>query len=191
MRQIDRSEVLPIGEYEQVRPHFRARIIEEKRSRRVAVGPHISVVFENRDTALMQVQEMLRTERITKESAVQHEIDTYNDLIPGDGELSMTLFVEIGDAVLREETLIALQGLETKVALEVDGVLFAATHPPHGVMPDRTTAVHYFKVKLSPEAQKSIQTKTASMAVRIDHPKYDVRVELLRPVVASLAEDFS
>jgi len=190
MRPIDRNEVLPIGEYEQVRARFRARVIEEKRNRRVSVGPHMSVIFENRDTVLLQIQEMLRAERITKESAIQHEIDTYNDLLPGTDELSMTLFIEIADAVLREQTLIALQGLETKVALDVDGVLFPATHPPHGVMPDRTTAVHYFKVKLSPEARQAIQKKSATLAIRVDHPQYDVRVEFPRAVVASLAEDF-
>ena len=86
---------------------------------------------------------------------------------------------------------IALQGLETKVGLEVDGRVFPATHPPHGVMPDRTTAVHYFKVKLSPEARQAIQAKSASMAVRVDHPKYDVRAELPRAVIVSLAEDWA
>ncbi|MBK9264368.1 MAG: DUF3501 family protein [Polyangiaceae bacterium] len=191
MRPIDRSEVLPIGEYEQVRARFRARVIDEKRHRRVTVGPHMSVVFENRDTALLQIQEMLRAERITKESSIQHEIDTYNDLIPGDDELSMTLFIEIVDAVLREKTLIDLRGLEEKVGLEVNGVLFGATHPPHGVMPDRTTAVHYFKVKLSTEARQAIHSKSATLAVRVDHPQYAVRVELPRAVVASLSEDFS
>jgi hypothetical protein len=190
MRPIDRNEILPIGEYEQVRAHFRTRIIEEKRRRRVAVGPHMSVVFENRDTALLQIQEMLRTERITNESAILHEIATYNDLVPGEDELSMTLFVEIVDAVVREQTLIALQGLEQKVGLEVAGVVFAATHPPHGVMPDRTTAVHYFKVKLSPEARQAIQAKSAPVAIRVDHPQYEQRVELPRTVIASLAEDF-
>jgi hypothetical protein len=190
MRPIDRSEVLPLGEYEQIRARFRARVIQEKKSRRLAVGPHMSVIFENRETVLLQIQEMLRTERITKESAIEHEISTYNDLLPGENALSMTLFIEIADAVVREETLIALQGLEEKVGLEVDGVKFAATHPPHGVMPDRTTAVHYFKVKLSPEACKSIVAKTAVMAVCVDHPKYEIRVELPKSVVTSLAEDF-
>ncbi len=190
MQPIVRNEVLPIGEYEQLRPRFRARVIEEKRNRRVNVGPHMSVVFENRDTVLLQIQEMLRAERITKESAIQHEIDTYNELLPGEHEVSMTLFIEIVDAVLREQTLIALQGLEEKVAFEVNGVKFAATHPPHGVMPDRTTAVHYFKVKLSPEASASIRAKAATLAVCVEHPKYEVRAELPKAVVASLAEDF-
>jgi hypothetical protein len=191
MRPIDRSEILPIGEYEQVRARFRARVIEEKKRRRVIVGPHMSVVFENRDTVLLQIQEMLRAERITKESGIEHEISTYNELIPGDDELSMTLFIEIADAVIRERTLIELQGLEEKVGIEVDGVSFRATHPPHGVMPDRTTAVHYFKVKLSAEARQALASKSAGVAVRVDHPRYEARVELSRPIVLSLAEDFS
>lgn len=191
MRPIDRSEVLPLGEYEQIRARFRARVIEEKKTRRVAVGPHMSVIFENRDTVLLQIQEMLRAERITKESAIEHEIATYNDLLPGEYELSMTLFIEIADAVLREQTLIALQGLEEKVGVEVNGVMFAATHPPHGVMPDRTTAVHYFKIKLPPETFKSIVAKTATIAIRVDHPQYETRVELPKAVVVSLAEDLA
>ncbi|HRI66105.1 MAG TPA: DUF3501 family protein [Polyangium sp.] len=190
MRPIDRNEVLPIGDYEQIRTRFRTRVIEEKKRRRVAVGSHMSVIFENRDTVLLQIQEMLRAERITSESAIRHEIETYNDLLPGENELSMTLFIEISDAVLREQTLIDLQGLEEKVGLEVDGALFAATHPPHGVMPDRTTAVHYFKVKLSPEASKSIANKSVSVSVRVFHPLYDARAELSRAVLANLAEDF-
>jgi len=93
MRPIQRDEVLPIGEYETLRERFRSRIIEEKRPRRVRVGEHISVVFENRDSVLYQIQEMVRTERITSEHAILHEIETYNDLIPGEGQLSLTLFV--------------------------------------------------------------------------------------------------
>lgn len=191
MRPIDRSEVLPLGEYEQIRARFRARVIEEKKTRRVAVGPHMSVIFENRDTVLLQIQEMLRAERITKESAIEHEIATYNDLLPGENALSMTLFIEIADAVVREQTLIALQGLEEKVGVEVDGVKFVAMHPPHGVMLDRTTAVHYFKVKLSPEAANAIKAKTATVAVCVDHPKYQERVPFSKAVLASLAEDFA
>ena len=53
MRTVDRNQILPLAEYELVRPHFRARIIEEKRPRRVAIGEHLAVTFENRDTVLL------------------------------------------------------------------------------------------------------------------------------------------
>ena len=121
MRHIERNEILPIGEYEAIRPRFRARVIEEKRPRRVPVGEHMSVVFENRDTVLYQIQEMLRTERITSEPAILHEMETYNDLVPADGELSMTLFVEIADKATRDRVLVELAGLERCVGIEVDG----------------------------------------------------------------------
>ena len=55
------------------------------------------MVFENHDTVLLQIQEMLRTERITAEAGILHELETYNELVPGPGELSATLFVEIAD----------------------------------------------------------------------------------------------
>ena len=102
---IERGEVLGLAEYEAVRPHFRARVIEEKKRRRVSLGPRASALFESRDTVLLQIQEMLRTERITRDSAVQHEIDTYNEFIPGDRELSCTVMIEIADKDEREKLL--------------------------------------------------------------------------------------
>src|SRR5215218_8057940 len=115
MRPIDRNEILPIGDYEQVRDRFRSRVIAEKRPRRVKLGDHISAVFENRDSVLLQIQEMLRTERISSEPAIKHEIETYNELIPGDNELSLTVFVEVPDRELRDRMLIELAGLERHV----------------------------------------------------------------------------
>src|SRR5262249_23624595 len=95
MKRVERGEVLGLAEYEQIRDAFRARVIGEKRTRRVQVCPEVSAVFENHDTVLFQIQEMLRAERITKEAGISHEIDTYNELIPAQNELSATMFVEI------------------------------------------------------------------------------------------------
>jgi len=63
-------------------PEFRRRIIEMKRHRRVAVGDRVTFVFENHDTMLFQVQEMLRAEHIVDLDRVREEIDVYNALIP-------------------------------------------------------------------------------------------------------------
>ncbi|MDC0746823.1 DUF3501 family protein [Polyangium mundeleinium] len=191
MRPIDRSEILPIGDYEQIRARFRARVIEEKRPRRVKLGEQMSAVFENRDSVLLQIQEMLRTERIMNESGIAHEIGTYNELIPAPGELSLTMFVEIPDAVIRDRMLIELKGLEGCVSVEVDGVRAAAKSDPKGVMPDRTTAVHYFKIKLSEAAIAAIRSKTAKVAVRVDHPRYIARTELGPVSITKLAEDLA
>ena len=92
---IELKDVVNFFEYEKVRDAMRARIIELKRRRRVSVGSHLSLVFENRDTLLFQIQEMCRVERITDDARVQDELDVYNALLPRPGELSATLFIEI------------------------------------------------------------------------------------------------
>jgi Protein of unknown function (DUF3501) len=192
MRPIERSEIVPIGDYERLRPRFRARVIEEKRTRRVAVGEHVSVVFENRDSVLLQIQEMLRIERITAPKAIDHEIETYNDLIPAEDQLSITVFVEIPDKEQRELSLVELAGLEDTIGLDVDGVVFPATGAPSaGAVRERTTAVHYLKVALSPEAAEAIRRKTARCALVVSHPSYPARAELSRATLSRLAEDLA
>ena len=192
MQIIDRAEILPLGDYEQVRPHFRARIIEAKRVRRVSVGEHITALFENRDSVLLQIQEMLRTERITNEPAVLHEIETYNELVPGGAQLSLTLFVEVADRETRERLLTDLAGLEERVAIEVDGRAYPARGKrAYAAREDRTTAVHYLKADLSDDAIASIRAGSAKIAVVIAHPRYEHRAELDRVAVKSLAEDLA
>ena len=190
MLKVTRSEILSIAEYELIRPHFRARVIAEKVPRRVIVGDYISVLFENHDSVLLQIQEMLRTERITSESAIAHEIETYNDLIAGPDQLSFTLFVEIPDRETRERMLVELAGLETAVAVEVDGERFAATQDlPEAHLPTRTTAVHYFKVQLSAAAAQRLRERRAEVALRVDHPRLVLRQALNAATQAALAAD--
>ncbi len=193
MKSVERSELLPLGDYEVVREPFRRRVIEEKRRRRVQLGGHISAVFENHDTVLLQVQEMLRTERISREDAIQHELETYNALIPGEDELSLTLFVEIPEREERDRMLIALAGLEECVALEVDGVTVrAAGEVRDGSREDRTTAVHYFRFTLPPEVARQLRKRDVQhVALTVLHPKYPARVELSRELVGELACDLS
>ncbi len=192
MRTIERNEILPLGEYETIRPHFRARIIEEKRARRVRLGEHLAVTFENRDTVLLQIQEMLRTERITAEPAIAHEIATYNDLVPGPDQVSLILWVEIADKALRDQRLVDLAGLEDTVKFEVDGESFDVKGPrPDGFMEGRTTAVHYLKAQLSPEAAAGLKSGKAAAAIVVAHAQSPLRVELGRGTLARLAEDLA
>jgi hypothetical protein len=193
MKKVERNELLGLAEYEQIRPQFRARIIGEKKERRVLVSDEISAVFENHDTALFQIQEMLRTERITKEAAILHEVETYNDLVPGEAELSATMFVEIADAATRERRLVELAGLEGKIALDVLGTKIAARHESRGVLPDRTTAVHYVKFPLGKElaarfAERGHATAGAMFFV-LEHPALTVRKEVPAVTVKSLIDD--
>src|SRR5215510_7651567 len=136
MRRVQRNEIMDLGAYEEIRERFRARIIAEKKSRRFDVGEEMSVVFENHDTVLFQVQEMLRTERISSPTGIAHEIETYNDLIADADELSATLFVEIPEREVRDRRLTDLVGLERALALDVAGSVIPATFDERAALPD-------------------------------------------------------
>ncbi len=194
MKRIERGEVLGLAEYEAIRERFRARVIAEKRRRRLSVGPKVSVLFENRDSVLLQIEEMLRTERISREAAVQHEIDTYNELVPGEDELSFTLMVEIADAAEREVFLEAAAGLEFHVWLIAGSERMQAHgRPREGSESGRTTAVHYLKFAVPPSVAGPLRAAgedaLVELTLSIDHPFYRAEAVLPRDTVRALAED--
>ena len=195
MRKVERGELLGLAEYEQIRPQFRSRIIAEKTERRLVAG-EVSVTFENHDTVLFQIQEMLRTERITKEAAIDHEIETYNELVPGPNELSATMFVEIPDAAVRDRRLVELAGLESCIALEVLGAKVRARNEARGVLPDRTTAVHYLKFPLGEDltrrlSARALENPREAVFFLLDHPKLALRRELGPATLKSIALDLA
>ena len=191
MQAIDRSEILPLGDYEKIRDHFRARVMNEKRARRIHLGPHITAMFENRDTVMLQIQEMLRTERITAEPAIRHEITTYNELVPGARQVSLTLFVEVPEREERERMLVDLAGLEDTIVLEIEGTPFRFSGKREGAEPGRTTAVHYLKCDLTDEGVAGLTKGAAARAaVVVSHPRYTARADLAPLTLQKLAEDF-
>ncbi len=193
MKSIDRGEVMGLADYETVREPFRARVIAEKRLRRVAVGAKASAIFENRDTVLLQIQEMLRIERITRASSVQHEIDTYNDLLPGPDELSCTLMIEIDVRSERDTFLQAAKGLEKHVWLVAGSHRLPARTGERWTdgAADRTTALHYLKFGLPKDLADALRSRSppAEVALEIDHPAYAARARLPPETVAALGED--
>ena len=199
MKPIERGEVLGLAEYEAVRDRFRARVIDEKKRRRVRLGPQASCVFENRDTMLLQIQEMLRTERITREGAILHEIETYNQLVPGDRELSATVLVEIDEKAERERFLVEAKGLDRSFSLVVDGERCPGMHDAAREHPDRTTAVHYLKFPLTAAADRALrdvlekkrQASAVTVEIVAEHARYSARAKLPPEAVASIAEDLA
>ena len=197
MRKLTLADVKDLVEYEKIRGPFRQRIIDIKKRRRVSVGDKVSLVFENTETALSQVQEMTRAERIVDPAKIQFEIDTYNALIPDAGELSATLFIEITTADDLRAELDRLLGLDgqgvVSISLgdagKVEG-LFETGHSNER----RISAVHYVKFRFTPAQRRAfIESPTAGRPIflEISHPNYRHREELGAGVVAALAEDLS
>jgi hypothetical protein len=117
MTKLRLTDIADLRAYERERESFRAQVIELKKRRRVAVGPFVTVLFENRDTIRFQIQEMARVERIRTDEAIQTELDIYNDLIPGGDELVGTLFIEIDDPTGLREWLPRLVGIQRAIAV--------------------------------------------------------------------------
>jgi len=191
MRPVERSEVLALGAYEQVREHFRARVQNDKKARYVALGPAMTALFENRDLALLQIQEMLRTERITSEHGILHELETYNELVPGDHELSMTLFIEYTDKDEREKMLVDLAGVESRFYVEAGGERCFGLPDPRGTDPTRTMAVQYVKLPLSPAAEAALRARQGTFVLGVDHPAYRAEATLGPQTIESLALDLT
>jgi Protein of unknown function (DUF3501) len=188
---VGRGEILDIGAYEEVRDPFRRRIIELKGRRRVALGSNFTVLFENHDTVLYQIQEMLRTERITREDAVLHELETYNELIAREDELSATIFIEYPDRDERERMLSALAGVEDKFYLEVGASRVAVRNETRSTLPDRTTAVHYAKFPLPRDAALALRDGRSIVALGVEHAAYRARAVLPPRTVEELARDLA
>jgi hypothetical protein len=190
MNKVLRDELLPLAEYETIRTRFRNRVIALKEHRRVLVGAHMSLVFENHDTVLLQVQEMLRTERIIDERAIAHELSTYNELIPAAGSLSATLFIEYDDAAERKHMLERFSSLRDQVFFCVDEHRSVAHFSRHfGEEEERLPAVNYVTFDVGAGAATALTDSSVRASITVTHPDYAVEVDLPRETRRALADD--
>jgi hypothetical protein len=183
-------DILNLHEYELARPEFRQRVIESKKRRRVALGPLMTLVFENRDTVQFQIQEMLRVERIVRPDKVEDEIRVYNDLLPGPGEVAATLFIEVTEPERVQPVLDGFVGLDEpgKVALVIGDERFPARFAPGQSREKRISSVHYIRFPLGDASRRALASGAAA-ALEIRHGNYAARAVLPRETVEELLKD--
>jgi hypothetical protein len=146
MKPVDRASILDYVTYEERRERLRAQVLEAKALRRVHVGGVLTFLFENTDTVRYQVQEMVRVERIVKEADIQHELDTYNELLGGPGELGCTLLIEIDDPEERSKRLRAWMELPWHAYAKLeDGEKVYARFDERQIGDERLSSVQYLK----------------------------------------------
>jgi hypothetical protein len=146
MRPVKREEILDLATYEKSREAIRPSILDAKRRRRVHVGGVLTFLFENTATVRYQVQEMLRAERIQKEPEIAHEIETYNELVGGKGELGCSLLIEITDPEERARKLSQWLALPKHLYVKTeDGEKHRARYDERQVGEDRLSSVQYLR----------------------------------------------
>ena len=191
MRPLALDEIVDVDAYEALRDAYRARVLEAKRARRIAVGDHVTLVFENRETVRFQVQEMMRIERIRQPEKVQHELDVYNELVPGTNELSATMFIEITETRSIRAELDRLLGIDACVFLELGDERIRARFDEDQLEEDRISAVHYLRFDVGAGGAARLADAATPAALAIDHPHYAARTPLPAELRASLVADLA
>ena len=192
MNKVALSEILDIAQYEKARDEFRRRIIRLKKNRRLPVGPMVTFVFENHDTILFQIQEMMRAERIVDDDAIRHEIDTYNQLLPDENELAATMLIELPDAAQIREEITKFHGVNTGEAtyVRVDDERMPGVFDAGQSDDRRISAVQYVRFRFSDAQREAFVTGANPARLVIDHPNYRYEALTSGAVREELAKDF-
>jgi hypothetical protein len=191
-RKLTLDDIADQRAYEREREEFRARMIAVKRLRRVAIGDIMTIMFENRDTMRLQIQEMVRVEKVLTDEGVLEELKAYNPMIPEPGQLCATLFLELTSEDQVREWLPKLAGLENSISLQLsDGTMVPGTidaqHAAGLTRDDVTAAVHYLTFNFTP-AQVEVFA-TGAVSVVCSQPNYLKQTELADTTRTELLTD--
>jgi len=190
VRPITRHDIKGPAIYAQIRDDYRNRVIELKKHRRVIVGDRVELVFDNRLTLTLQIEETCRLENLTTDEQIDEEIRINNELMPTETSLAATLFIPLPHGTDARAVLGELVGLDEHVVLHIGPHAIRATFEPGRSEADRISAVQYMRFPLSPEARAALVTPGTPIAVEIDHPRYRHRVQCSDELRASLAADY-
>jgi len=174
MPHITRESLLTLEAYSRARNRIRDEVLQHKRARTVALGPNVTLAFEDEMTMRYQVQEMLRVERIFEDSGIQDELDAYNPLIPDGSNWKATLLIEYPDTDERKRMLAELIGIEDRVWVQIEGcdrVYAIADEDLERETAEKTASVHFLRFELDASMKSRLQAG-ADLAMGIDHPHY-------------------
>src|SRR5262245_743843 len=193
MEKLKESDLLSLEAYHKQRADFRARVLAHKRLRQVAVGPNLTLYFEDRLTMQYQVQEMLRAERIFESDAIAEELAAYNPLIPDGTNLKATMMLEYPEVAERRAALEKLGGIENGVYVEVAALGRALAHADEDLPRSndaKTSAVHFLRFELD-AAMRARLKSGAALKIGVEHPHYAHEVVVSADVARTLAADLA
>ena len=174
-----------------IRDDYRSRVIAMKKDRRVLLGPTLELVFDNRLSLTMQIEEICRLENLTRDDQIEEEIATTNQLMPTEDSLAATLFIPLPQDDQLKAKLAALVGIDEHVTLHLGTIAVRAAFEPGRSTEDRISAVQYMRFPLTPEAKTALASPATKIAIEVDHPNYKYRVECPDTLRASLAADYA
>jgi len=175
---ITRDSLMTLETYAKARPEFRKRAIEHKKLRTLALGEHVTLIFEDELTIRYQIQEMLRIEKIFEEEGILHELESYTPLVPDGNNFKATMMIEYDDPVERKKALSKLIGVEDRVWVQVEGspkVYAIADEDLERENDEKTSSVHFLRFELSKDMCEALKYGV-TLSVGIDHENYRVAI---------------
>lgn len=191
MNKLSHTDLYSLEEYARIRQDFRARVMDHKKNRRLPIGDHAVLYFEDALTMQYQIQEMLRIERIFEHEGIQEELDVYNPLIPDGMNWKATFMMEYEDVEERKEALAKLIGVEKALWVKVgdlERVHPIANEDLDRETEDKTSSVHFVRFELTPEMVAAVK-QGAQIRAGIDHPAYQAETLVPDAIRNSLHED--
>jgi hypothetical protein len=185
MPQIQRDSLLTLEAYSRSRDGFRKKVMAHKKHRRVPLGDHVMLIFEDELTIRYQVQEMLRAEKIFEEDEIRHELETYNPLIPDGRNWKATMMIEYPDVEERKRALATLKGIEDRAYVQVEGsprVYAIADEDIERENDEKTSSVHFLRFELTEDMAKALKYGV-SLAIGVDHANYRASIDPVSPDV--------
>ena len=191
MNKLSAADLMKLEEYAERRQAFRKQVLEHKKHRKLHLGPHLTLLFEDRLTIQYQVQEMLRIERIFERAAIEEELGAYNPLIPDGSNWKATCLIEYEDAAERARQLVLLKGIEDRIWVQVgEGprIHAIADEDMERENETKTSAVHFLRFELD-AASLAAARSGARLRFGVDHPAYGETLELTDPARQALLAD--
>jgi len=188
---LTKDDLYSLEEYATIRSSFREEVVAHKKARSIALGDHVTILFEDRRTIQYQIQEMLRIERTFEPEGIQDELDAYNPLIPTGNTLKATMFIEYGNPEERKEKLKELAGIEHKVYVQVigfDPVFAIADEDLERGDEDKTSAVHFLTFHFTPDMIEAFSD--TPVVVGVTHDKYGKYTQVNEQLKLKLEKDF-
>ena len=190
---IEKKDLVPHEVYEKNRKKIRKELVEFKKNRRVPLGPHATFYFENFDTMLAQIQEMLHIEKGGDEQ-LKDELNAYNPLVPKGNELVTTLMFEIDNPEIRSKFLGKVGNKKEKVFIQIGNEKISA-NPEADI--DRTSdegkasSVQFLHFKFSNDQVGKFKNSENPVVIGIDHELYNHTVKISDQVRNELSKDFN
>lgn len=191
---ITRNDLVQLNTYRQGRDEYIRKMIEYKKARRVRLADTITLLFENRNTVLFQIQELVNSEDLTDQNEIEEYIEIYSGMLPNDNELSGTLFIEMDNQQLLEDLLVKLKGIEHHLSLEIGGNTIQAVFEEEHNDREFTTSVHYLKFPLTETVKNILINETADSIhakLILSHPSLSSEATLSPETIHSLQKDLS